>query len=244
MRHSLTVPGAMPLLLALVGVLLLSPVAVHAGVQRTEPETLPAFYARMLAEHEGVFVEEELAGVFDRHEVAEDLRAQMADHEFDNTILVIGDPAHKLHLDELAQGVSDQLSAPVLVLSPNTNHVGTSHGRPGGIPMDAVRYAYYTGSRPADPRDQLASVLRATQYRNLDERTAVAEVEYEVLLEGRYQADPSNDAVPGFPTQRWLAAERPFTAALVSGVLIAWTAVALTTGFVRLWRARLAETGS
>ncbi|MBB5490871.1 hypothetical protein [Nocardiopsis metallicus] len=119
-----------------------------------------------------------------------------------------------------------------------------SRGRLGEIPEDAVRYAYYTGSLPADPRDQLARVLRAAQYQNLEKRTAVAEVEYEVITEGRYRADPRNDAAPGLPTQRWLAVSWTSTAAMAAGALTAWAAVALTAGFVRSRRARAGRADS
>ncbi|GAA1458484.1 hypothetical protein NE857_19350 [Nocardiopsis exhalans] len=248
MRHPPTVLGTVALLFLLAGALLVSPLpsptAAQASAPRDESGALENFYARMLEEHEGVFIEEELAGVLDRHEVAEDLRAQLAEHEYRNNVLVVGDPAHKVRLDVLAHAVANHLQAPVLVLSPNSNHVGMSRGRLGEIPEDAVQYAYYTGSRPADPRDQLARVLRAAQYRHLEKRTAVAEVEYEVITEGRYRADPRNDATPGLPTQRWLAVSWTSTAAVATGVLTAWAAVALTAGFLRRRRARVGKADS
>ncbi|MBB5490870.1 hypothetical protein [Nocardiopsis metallicus] len=89
----------MTLLVLLAGALLvcplLSPTAAQASAPRDESGALEDFYARMLEEHEGVFIEEELAGVLDRHEVAEDLRAQLAEHEYRNNVLVVGDPPTK-----------------------------------------------------------------------------------------------------------------------------------------------------
>lgn len=244
MRHPPTVPGSVTLLLALVGALLLSPAAAHSGVQGTEPETLPAFYARMLKEHDGVFVEEELAGYFHREEVMADLRALLERNDARISVLVVYDPYQQEDMDLFARSISRAGGRPTLILSPRANQIWASRtelDRIGGgleIPYEAVQYTFYTGTYPEDPRDQLARLVRAARYPDLEERTRIAQVEYAHATEGRYPVAPGNSAVPGFPTQRWLTVKWVVAAGFVAGLVAVWIAVPLVVRSVRRWRER------
>ena len=216
------------LLLSLVAVMVIVPVSPgHAY----STEASPAFYARMLDQHDGVFVSEELAGYMNRNEVAEDLRTRVDEAGMEFDVLVVAHPTDESVYD-LAWHVREESPRPLVVFSPNTNHVGWALRNYSGVPEEAVLYTSYTGTYPEDPRDQLDRMLRAADYPDLEERLAKAETEYIELVDGVLGPDAAD---PGFPTQRWLARTWPSTVgAVLTAVAVAVVVGAGVTAFRRL----------
>lgn len=216
MRHPPGMTRALTLLLSLVAVVVMAPVSPgHAY----SSEASPAFYARMLDHHDGVFVSEELAGYMDRSEVSEDLRARVDEAEVDLDVLVVAHPTDE-DMRALTDAVAFYSERSLVVFSPNTNHVGLTIEKYSGLPIAAAIYTTYTGAYPEDPRDQLDRMLRAADYADLEERTAKAQSEYVELVGGTQEPDA---AAPGLVPQRWLARTWPSTV----GAAITMVGVAL-----------------
>ena len=222
MKHPPTVAGAVTLLLALAGALLV-PSAAHAQTD----EDLGAFHARMLDLHGGVYVEEELTGIFDRQELARELHAQVDGYGAQLDVLVVARAGGDTGLRQLARNAADHRETAVVVFSPDSNAVGAAQLDGVGLPRNAVDYVFYTGAFPEDPRAQLARLLRAADHPRLEERTMAAEVEYAERVDGYRLPSGQQFASPGFPTQRWWGVTWPETAGLVTGVLVSWVVAGL-----------------
>ncbi|MEU1898404.1 hypothetical protein ABZ512_08490 [Nocardiopsis dassonvillei] len=178
MRHP--PPLARPLLLAgflcaFLTALPWVPAPAHASPDYgTSSAEAGAFYARVLEEHGGVFVEEELAGVLDRRETAEDLRALLEEYGVTVDVLVMADHGHHDTVYDLALAVNAHSDRPLLVLPVDSIHIGHAQPWRAGVPTYAVEYATATGGWSERPVDKLERVLRVSDHPDLEALTEQA----------------------------------------------------------------------
>jgi len=198
------------LLTGLTAVLVTAPDSAHA-------DPVGDFYAHMLEEHGGVFVDEELAGVLDRGEVADDLRTTLAGHGVRLSLLVVADVEDRGTLDRLARISTEDTADPVLVLSLDTAVIGRANLDGSGVPEAAVDHASYTGVSPEYPADALDHVLRAADHPDVEEMALLAEAEYRAVSDG-HRDSPEPDTAP---RSAW-----PGTAGVLAGLLAGWGLVA------------------
>lgn len=132
------------------------------------------FYTRMLEEHGGVFVEEELAGVLDRRETAEDLRALLEEYGVTVDVLVMADHGDHITVYDLALAVNAHSDRPLLVLPVDSIHIGHAQPWRADIPTYAVEYATATGGWSEHPADKLERVLRMSDDPDLEALTEQA----------------------------------------------------------------------
>lgn len=195
----------------------------------TDP--LGAFYARMLEEHDGVFVEEELAGLLDREETADILRSLLDDHHVDVHLVVIAGRGEYFAAHELAEAVHWHTSHPIMVLSMDSLHIGTADIARAGIPQSAAEYAGLTGGWYEHPEDKLERVLRMAGHPDLEELAEQAANEVEA------RADVSSEkAGNGRATLYWREYAWVSWAGGVLGAAIAYAAV---VSALRWYRFRL-----
>lgn len=139
------------------------PAPAHASPDYgTSSAEAGAFYARVLEEQGGVFVEEELAGVLDRRETAEDLRALLEEYGVTVDVLVMAGRGEHLAAYDLAFAISVHSDRPLLVLSVDSLHIGYANLGKAGLHLSAVEYAITTGAWSERPVDRLERVLRVS----------------------------------------------------------------------------------
>lgn len=138
-----------------------------------------AFYARMLREHDGVFVEEELAGLLDREKTADALRSLLDEYHSDVRLVVIAGRGEYFAAQDLAEAVYLHSARPIMVLSMDSLHIGGVDIARAGIPESAAEYAGLTGGWYEYPEDKLERVLRMAGHPDLEElaKQAANEVE-------------------------------------------------------------------
>ncbi|WP_040684899.1 hypothetical protein [Nocardiopsis halotolerans] len=168
MRHPPLFARALSLL-GLLAAVLWSPAAAHAssGSGVSSPAA-GAFYAEMLEEHDGVFVQEELAGILDRRETADELRALLDEHHFDVDVLVVAGRDDHLAAYDMAKAVHEHGDRPLLVLPVDSLYIGHADLRAAGIPVSAVEYAGLTGRWVELPQDTLERLLRMADHPDVD----------------------------------------------------------------------------
>ncbi|NYH50468.1 hypothetical protein HNR06_000057 [Nocardiopsis arvandica] len=159
-----------PLVLAgLLAVLLSAPAMAHASPEHGSFSSQTAeFYTRMLAEHDGVFVEEELAGVLDRRAAADELRALLDEYHVTLDVVVIAGRGERSAAHHLAWAVHERTYDPVLVLPVDDLHIGHADLRASGLPTSAAGYASLTGGWHEPPEDKLERVLRISDDPDVD----------------------------------------------------------------------------
>lgn len=155
-------PSRVLAVLALGAALALAPGAAHA-------ESSAEFHARMLAEHGGVFVDEDLGGVVDRAAVAEETARALTDHGLDVDVLVV-DEGDAAELGRIASRVHRVGGRPLLVLSTATPLIGYAGLVEAVLPQKAVEYTAYTGAAPEHPADTVEALAEARGMPDLADR--------------------------------------------------------------------------
>ncbi|MFD6949548.1 hypothetical protein A6A08_07615 [Nocardiopsis sp. TSRI0078] len=226
MRHPPSIARSLPLI-GLLAALLGSPAMAHAAPDhRSFSSETGAFYARMLEEHDGVFVEEELAGLLDRHAAVDDLRVLLDEYHVTVDVVVMASRGKYFAASDLASAVHEHSGRPLLVLPVDSLHIGHADLGSVGIPVSAVEYAGLTGGWYELPGDRLERVLRVSEEPDVGElaEQAWAQVESRTDVEasetGRV-ADESPRAVLAWREYGWVS----FAGGTV-GVLLAYAAVA------------------
>jgi hypothetical protein len=207
------IPPPLPQALALAAlsaVLVAAPAPAHA-------DPVGDFYALMLEEHDGVFVDEELAGVLDREETADGLRSVADGYGARLSLLVVSGVSDLGTLDRIARISTEESADPVLVLSLDTAMIGRANLDASGIPGAAVDHASYTGVWPEHPADKLNHVLRVADHPDVEEMALSAEAEYHAASDG-YGDGPEPDAAP---RPVW-----PGAAGVSAGLVAGWGLVA------------------
>ncbi|MFD3688790.1 hypothetical protein ACFWTE_28690 [Nocardiopsis sp. NPDC058631] len=214
-------PYGRPLtLIGLLATLVTVPAPAHA-------DPVGTFYARMLEEHGGVFVDEELAGVLDRREVADDLRAALDGHGVRLSLLVVEGVEDRGSLDRLARISTEEGTDPVLVLSPGTVMIGRANLDGSGVPEAAVDHAAYTGVSPEYPADTLDHVLSAAEHPDVEEMALLAEAEFHAASDGHGEGTEADTA----SRAAW-----PGAAGVLAGLLAGWGLVAAGGGLFERWK--------
>lgn len=183
-----------------------------------------AFYARALEEHGGVFVEEELAGVLDRRETADDLRALLEEYGVTIDVLVMAGRGEHLAAYDLAFAISVHSARPLLVLSVDSLHIGYVNPGNAGVPMSALDYAITTGAWSERPVDKLERVLRVAERPDAGALAERADEEFpsrsDVAFEGGEEPDPGTKATLFWREYQWV----PWGGSAL-GAALAYTAV-------------------